>query len=318
MTEEDFKRCFRLFRCSTIEDCLDFIDIYSNFLFTVIRRHQHDKVISMADAKAKIILQMMFTKLQHLKGIISGIHYTSPDQIELSGIIDPIVVGAHIRTTFEMVGMFNLIYTSTRSTDEKEILYSLWAHAGLSYRQRFEEAVKNEENKIKAEEEKEQMNTLVQNIQSTLLYKNLSMENQEKILHKLKSRDYLIRFDGVEVKFLSWQNLTEVMGVKKNILSNMYTYFSLYSHPSNVAVFQFAEMFEKGNEAFERITVFNVNTQFILTSIFIADYIKIFPQVLETFNQINLVDQIVINFQNHLARGEKYSINDALQQLQPN
>ena len=42
----------RLLRCETQEDCLDVIEIYLNFLFTVIRDHQMDEVDSLAKAEA--------------------------------------------------------------------------------------------------------------------------------------------------------------------------------------------------------------------------------------------------------------------------
>lgn len=84
------------------------------------------------------------------------------------------------------------------------------------------------------------------------------------------------------------------MGIKETILPNIYTYFSLYSHPSNVSFFEFAGMFEKGNEAYPKLTSFNVKVAFFMFSIFIADYIKIFSNVLKTIEKMSLVKQIAI------------------------
>ena len=119
-------------------------------------------------------------------------------------------------------------------------------------------------------------------------------------------------FDDKEVVFLHWHELTKVMKCNEGVLDEMYTYFSQYSHPSNVAVFQFANLFKKGEEEFLRMTNFNLKYFFFLTSIFIADYIKLFPTVQKTFDRMNLRDQIVINFHNTCWRGEDFSINDSL------
>lgn len=101
------------------------------------------------------------------------------------------------------------------------------------------------------------------------------------------------------------------MGIKDGLFENIYTYFSLYSHPSNVAVFQFDSMFKKGEEAFLDLTNFNLRTAFMMLSIFIADYISLFPTVIKTFDSFDIKDQIVINFHNTCARNQDYSINDS-------
>jgi hypothetical protein len=265
--------------------------------------------------QAKLIPQMVFTKLGHLISIISGIHYTSKNGTALSGIIDPVVVGCQIRSTYELVATFNLIFRTAKAGDEREILYALWVHAGLAYRQRFASVITTEENKQKQQEELQTMKDLVVTIEETGLYNALDPKEQGKIKTKLKEKDYKIRFQNGRIEFLAWHDLIPVMGVKHNFLDDIYTYFSLYSHPSNVAVFQFGDMFKKGEEGFMEITAFHLKNLFIFVSIFIADYIHLFPNVLETYNQQSIIDQIVINFHNKMMRGNEYSINDAYLKL---
>ncbi len=86
----------------------------------------------------------------------------------------------------------------------------------------------------------------------------------------------MIRFDNGEVKFLVWRDLAENMGCRPDFFEEMYTYFSLYTHPSQVGVFQFQDMFTKASEDFKRITLTILNICFTLMSIFIADYIRHF------------------------------------------
>lgn len=189
----------------------------------------------------------------------------------------------------------------------------MWVHAGLSYRQRFETQITTEENKQKAEEEKEQMLTIVNNIENTSLYKKLDETNQKRIKHQLKVKGYLIRFEGLEVKILNWKQLTETMDIKDGKLDHAYGYFSLYSHPSNVSVFQFADMFTKENESFKMLTLYNLKIAFFMFSIFIADYINLFPETLKTYESLGIVEQIVINFHNRSARSVEYSINNSFE-----
>lgn len=308
--------CKRLFGTKTLEDSLDLLEIYLKFFFNVIQKHHHEEVYSYANRDAKMILQMMFTKTAHVKRVLSGIEFYSEEGVTLNKIIDPTTVAVFIRNIYETVAMFNLIYRRTKSEDEKLILYNLWVHSGLKYRQRFEVVATTQQSKEKVDNEKKQIKQLISEIENTELYKNLDEKDKNKIQTKIKEKDYKICFNKGKVKFLSWQEITTEMEFKNDLLDNIYAYFSLYSHPSNVAVFQFSEMFDKGEEPFKDITNFNLRNMFILLSIFTADYINLFPNVLTTFNSLSIIDQIVIDFHNGLMRGDDFKINEAWKELE--
>lgn len=310
--EELRKECSRLFNCDSIYDCLDLLDIYSEFLFSAVINHHEETVHSHADTDAKIVAQMMFTKVLYLKDAVGGISYKAKNGATLNKIIDPTIVAPMIRNIYETVGLFNLIYRSTKTKDEKIILYYLWVHSGLKYRQRFASVLKSEENHKKLEAEKKQIEQFITIIEETDLYKKLDEKNQNKIKGRLKDKEYLMRFDNTEVVFLHWQELTKVMEIRNGLFDTIYNYFSLYTHPSNVAVFQFADMFNMGEKSFLQLTNFNLKDAFLLLSIFIADYINLFPNVLKSYNNLNIRDQIVINFYNTISRGQEYSINDSI------
>ena len=70
-------------------------------------------------------------------------------------------------------------------------------------------------------------------------------------------------------------------------------------------------MFGKNESAYKDIVIFNLQTAFMMLSIFIADYIKTFPEVLKSNEKMGLVEQIVINFHNRIARGGDYDINES-------
>lgn len=303
----------RLLQCSTQKDIIDLIDIFLKYLFIIIKNHQKDPVNSMDEAEAKIINQMIFTKIAHLKEILNGFEY-SYDNSHLKNIIDPTIIATNIRSIYEQVALFNLIFVNTKSEDERKILYNLWVISGLKYRQKFEELARTPENLEKFENEKKQIENQIAEIKNTTLYKSLDERNQKKIDTKIKEKDYKIRFNDNNVEFLNWQDLTKTLGLKLTILDSIYNYFSLYAHPTNVAVFQFTEMFKK-QENWIELANFNVRNALILTSMFIADYITLFPQIRETFDGFSIQEQIAMNWMNVFARGEEYSINDCLDNI---
>ena len=136
------------------------------------------------------------------------------------------------------------------------------------------------------------------------MYKRLSPKNQGKIDTVNKEKDYKIRFDNTEVKFLHWQDLISVIVIKPGLMDTIYTYFSLYSHPSNVAIFQFGELFKDAKNEFLRMSNFNTKNVFILFSVFVADYIKLFPETIRTFESLDLIYQILLNGHNTITRGQ--------------
>lgn len=310
---EEFKRLISL---STIQDCLDLFDIFLEHLWNVIQNHHEDKVYSYANKDAKILNQMMFTKLTHLKKIIEGVGYTAQNGDRLNKIIDPTIVASLTRNIFETVAVFNLIYRNTKNEDEKAIIYGLWLSSGLKFRQRFQSAATTEENIKKLIDEQKQIADIEKEIKDSDLYKSLDAKNQGKIDEKLKQKDFKIRFNGNEVIYLAWQDMCDVMGLNKDIFANIYTYFSLYSHPSQVAVFQFESMFSRENEEFKQLTTTNLKYCFSLMSVFIADYISLFPNVKQTFEELEIYKQIALNAHNKMLRDNAYSINDAWKNLE--
>lgn len=310
------KECSRLFGCDTLKDSFELMDVYIELLFEIVKNHHEEPVYNQADGEAKLVMQMVMTKSLNLRNVVEGISYQAKDGTKLNKIIDPTIVACLLRNIYEIVSMFNLIYRSTKTPDEKKILYNMWVHSGLKYRQRFESAITTEENQQKFEDEKAILEHLVTEIEATELYSQLDEKNKNKIETRLNKKEYLMRFDDKEVIFLHWQELTKVMQIRPGLFDNIYNYFSLYAHPSNVSVFQFADMFKKDNEEFIFMTNFNLRYFFALTSIFIADYITVFPTTKNTFESMDIRDQIVINFHNILFRGKDYSINDSAKELE--
>ena len=307
------KLCKRFFWCETISDCQELLNIYIEFFFQVVEIHHKDVITNNLEQDAKIVNQMMLTKALHLKNVLNGVNHFSKNGKKLNTIIDPTIVASLIRNIYETTGMFNLIYRTTKNKDEREILYLLWVHAALSYRQRFN--VTTEENIEKSENEKQELLNIRVKIEENELYKKLDEKNKGKIKTKLNKKDYLIRFENNQVEYLNWRELTKTMDIKEGRLDHVYTYFSLYSHPSNVSVFQFANMFDKGKEAYPDLVIMNLHIAFYMFSIFIADYINLFPAVLKTYEEMEEFEQIVINVHNSMSRGHKYDINETWKKL---
>src|SRR5258706_13495923 len=110
--------CLTILKNKTVADCLAMIDIFRDFLFEVILKHQHDKVDSQADADAQIIAQMMLSKLIHIRNLLEGVGFES-SKGKLNPIVDPTIIASLVGNIYETVGTFNLIYVHSKNADEK-------------------------------------------------------------------------------------------------------------------------------------------------------------------------------------------------------
>lgn len=69
-------------------------------------------------------------------------------------------------------------------------------------------------------------------------------------------------------------------------------------------------MFEIDGENFSHLANFNLRYAVFLVSVFIADYINLFPSALKVFESLKTQEQIAINLLNVTVRDIGYSIND--------
>jgi hypothetical protein len=312
MTEEEknIKRieCKRLMDCKTLEDCRDFLGIYCEYFCCVTRYETTIGEKEISRHEAKLVNQMIFTKALTLKKMLEGINFQSKTGIVLNSIIDPTIVAMLIRNLYETVFMFNHIYVQPKTDSERLISYKLWVYSGLSYRQRFEKYAITEDAQIKCKEEKKEMDSLQKEIQD--YYK---LPENDKTIFKILRKDCKIKFDNGRINSLSWKTIAINAGLRDDFFDEIYNYLSLYAHPSNVSVFQFNDLFKSCE-----MVVHNLKYAFMFLSVFIADYIKVFPDILKLFEALPIEWQIAINFKNTLAREEQMSINDSFNKLAPN
>jgi len=290
----------------------EYMDFFITCFHDLILKHRINEEDSYEKEDAKMILQMMFSKFIHLRKFLEGVTFLSKEGKQIiKPFIDPTILISLVRNIYEMVCLFNIVYDATDSDEKSNIVYSLWRSSGLKYRQRFSEIATTEENKKKVKEEQEEIENIKHQIEATEYYKNLDEKNQKKIQTILKEKDYKVKLEDDEVRFLSWQQISEEFISKSNIFKDMYTYFSLYAHPSHVSVFQFADMFRVEKEDFKGITVFNLRFCFAMGSIFLGDLIRLFPEMKATFEGLSEKEQILLNFYNRMLRDDDKSINEA-------
>lgn len=314
--EELREKYLEFLKARDLDSQISVLDIYTKYFFEVISKQAGKPYKTKALAEASVVHQMMFTKLLSLQKLIEGISYYENGTQKLNTIIDPTTILSLIRNVYETAFTFSLIYRKAEEGEQREIAYSLWVIAGLKYRQKFSAISTLEESKRKIVTEKKTIYKFTEFITETDIYKKSGEKSQNLIDRMIKKKDFKLIFENNSFKQLFWGDSKKAFDLNNDLMDETYTYFSLFTHPSNVSVFQFSDMFNKETEDFKSIINTNLKNVFTLYSFFIADYINLFPDTLEVFEDQPKFNQIIIDYFNLWMRDDEFSINKAHRYLE--
>jgi len=303
----------RLLLANELSDSKAVLDIYNGFLFKVINEHTNP-VDSQAKGEAKLVLQMVFAKLLNLRQLLDGLNYVG-EANGLHGFIDPTIIASGVRNITELVATFHTVFRTEYSDTERDMLYKMWVIAGLKYRQRFVGPNSSPENIAKATEEAQEIDSAIQAIHQSQTYLALTEAKKGLVNRVIGEKDYRIKLVNGDVVKMHWQEIIQFMGFKADLTGSLYTYLSLYAHPSNVSVFQYRNLFTAGADDHIKMAMFNIKTLTAIVSKFISDYINLFPEVMVIFENLPVLDQVIINWSLKLTTTGANVINDALDNL---
>ncbi len=91
------------------------------------------------------------------------------------------------------------------------------------------------------------------------------------------------------------------------VFMHLYSLMSLSTHPSNITVFQYAQMFEKNFDAEMTFTFLGYSK--IIMAFMIADYCKYFPIAKEKFLELPEINQLLVDSLNGTFRGRDFEIS---------
>jgi hypothetical protein len=108
------------------------------------------------------------------------------------------------------------------------------------------------------------------------------------------------------MKRVSFEDAYKYLRIKKDLLKNTYSFFSLHGHPSYLALIQFHDAFKRESRADLTIMAPHA-TQCVLAfmSIFIVDYMKLVPEIKAMYDKLEEPRRFAIGMYEDAMRGEK-------------
>lgn len=258
---------------------------------------------------ALMTYQMVMAKGIAIATLAKGVSFQSKTlNSNISNLLDPTSIAALVRTQFEAFANFYNIYNSSNDENLRDLLYSVWVLAGLKERQRTIDPDISTEQRQKVSREKERIEKISEEIVRNSIYLGLETENQRWFEQQIKKRNFEFIYKDGKITKPGWRELFLNTGASDAFYS-MYSLMSLSTHPSNVSVFQFAQMFQMKFNV-QMLSSFQDYSKIIM-AFMIASYCQYFPQAKLIFDELPRLNRVLIDSINANYRGVNYSISDS-------
>lgn len=300
MNDENQKELSALLNCNDLKSSKYMTNTMIDGMFSIIRNCRRSKTKASADAK--ILMQMFFLKCLSFKRLLDGVGYEQRignEYYALPPIIDHPTLFSIVRSLYEAFCTFELLYILPNSEEKRLVLYNLFKMQGLNERQGYYHCFGYEKQK---EAEKHDIELYGQEIRNTDLYKTLTAENKNSLENHIKNCKYRITIDSNNsIRKFNWDNYG-LLGIKKEVFEDLYSYLSLNSHPSFLSVLQFENAFEitKPENTYFACSATRYATA--IMSFYIADFCKCFPESEDVTNDWDEMKKFFINFYNECYR----------------
>lgn len=305
----DVKNLEKFINVESIDVAKKYLDIFIDFYANVIYKHHYDAVSTQREADAHIIFQMFFSKALHFKHMLEGVEFKG-GQFKMNRIVDPTLLLTLVRNQYECLCLFELINVIPDSDDKKNFLSLMHQISGLKYRQRFVNQATLQENIKKLRFENIEINQDIHWILSSSVFHKLNQQSQDKVRKWIKDKEYQLYFKSdEEIQKLGWKDFAIKFGMKKDCIDNLYTYFCMNAHPSYPSIMQFRDAFAKENPEFINLALFASHTFLIFLSVFLVDYMRLFPVIVDDFKNLDEDKRLLLTVFNDLFREDKWKLN---------
>ena len=261
--------------------------------FYLIANHQENDRKTKVDHDAFILFQMVSLRCVKILDAANECNLVNEVNNSTLRVIDPFSVYSLVRTLFESYCNFNSIYVQSKSNDELSLKHALWVLSGLKYRQQF--PATSAEHKIKKQTEEKLIASMTASIENCTIYKQFQPESQKNILSCIKKKKWHIIIDEREVRISHWQELFNCV-ISNNHFDMLYSSLSLNTHPSNISVCQFAELYVLDQQENSMKNALNLTN--ILMAFFITDYCQYFKPLTAAYSRLPINSKFVIEYQN--------------------
>lgn len=306
-----YREIHRMLMPDNLKSNIAHLDVMLDFYYKIIVNLFNATFKDQFQAEMSHSIQMMFTKAKSFRVLLDGVNHF----IGTSGLInlvDHTVLFTIVRSTYEQLLSFELVCVIPDTEEKKIVLKNAFIAASAASRLSISESnppMRNAESERCDQEIVEKCKHI---IECTKLFQSLPTEKtkgsitrndfEESVFKKGKYR-FIFEADGKKVKPIGWDDIRKQCNLNTDVLNGLYKYLCTMAHPSHMALVQFVNAYTDGNNY--HMCDYAVMVMNIVLSIFIMDYMEVFPETKIIYNSQDNETQSKINMYCDYFRGKK-------------
>jgi len=192
-----------------------------------------------------------------------------------------------MRAQIENYLTFYYLYIQPKSEEEQEFRFLIYEMSGLENRQRFDTIFKD-------------LQTIQINERRRIEEILIKIKNN-RLFHTLSSKQKADILKNKHAKIISWSKLLEESDLVSSIFKKAWLLYSNFAHSEYASLIQIKGYFQ---EPYKTLSTRNL-IQFmalVLISIFVKDFITLYPEIENRYSSIQANDKEVIEFFNGIGR----------------
>ena len=276
-------------------DRVAYLDFMIDFYFKEMIALRHVGFKSEFRAQMSTTLQMMFTKAKSMRRLLNGYSHSGLG-VTLNSHADHTILFTIVRTAYEQLCAFELVYLIPDTDDKKTILENAYIAAGQVNRLKmFTEDGLSRYPKETAMV-KQDIEDCKRDICNTLLFQSLSEKAQGILIETIfKKGEYQIVFteDGKLKPHVGWDEVRNHCRLSTDTLHGVYKYACNMAHPSYLGLIQFHDAYKEG--AIESLNETAVMQMIGIMSVFLMDYLKAYPEAANVYQDADDETKFVIS-----------------------
>lgn len=279
----------------------DYLDLMNDFYFKLMTDAAETKD-TLERSELRCIMQMMFTKGVTLRKMMDGFSYHQVN-VHLNTITDHTILHTIVRTMFEALMGFELVNRIPDTEDKHTIIYNVYCAASLTSRLKMFTEDAEERYAERFREERDSIDFCKKSIEDTELYSRLDADSRKLIKESIRRGEYQLIIDEQEhVKRVGWDDVRMYCNLGTKNLHGMYRYLCNMAHPSYYSLLQFKDSYKGDSPEFYNLAISASKHALVCMSVFIMDYMLVFPDTQHTFEELDIETQFMICMYNDIMR----------------
>ena len=292
MNQKEFT-LFQIYNQNKTKDFDARLNDYSDFITTLIEFTDNLHTAKVKTEYWKQYLEIQLVKFSLHSSSLLYLMKGTPLKIDKSGKTityhDISTIYLLVRAQIENYLMFYYLNIQPETFEQGEFRYLLYELSGLSHRQQFN--VGTEDQRLQKENEKNEIEVLIDKIRQNKYFLNLPKQEQIRLLKSRPSRT------------MGWEKLIESSQLNTEFFLGVWKLYSNYSHSEMIGSIQMKAYIKEPAEL-RRVLFSTLQHTNMLTCVAIKDLVKLFKTSEIVFNTLPIDLKTKIEFWYQIALGQ--------------